>query len=279
MAIARWLYEPTEARGYIDCDVLVSPRHLAAAGEVLVARGFTCRRDQTTNPEAWTEPHEQVWQRPDGALVELHWRLPGLEHDPDQAWETLWEHRDSLPIDDDALPVLDLAGRTLHVGLHAAQHGTTEIKPRADLATALERVDEQTWREAAALAARLGGAEAFSAGLRLDRRGALLADTLGLPQPGPKWALLAAGAEEVGAERMLRWRGATGRERLRLTRLGLFPPREQMAMFDPRSTRGSAALAGAYARRLVRLPALLVRTWRVTRRVTGGQVPGDSGST
>jgi hypothetical protein len=274
IAIAHWLYRPDQARGYLDCDVLVAPDRLATAAEALTARGFTCQRDQTLNPEAWTEPHEQVWRRRDGAVVELHWRLPGVEADPREAWPRLWAHRAVLAHGEAELPVLDPAGRTLHVALHAAQHGLVETKPRVDLAAALERLDEETWRAAAALASELEATDAFSAGLRLDPRGARLAERLGIPEPSAKWALLAAGAEEMGAERLLRWRQARPRERLRLTWLGLFPPPEQMEMFDRRARRGRRALAAAYARRLARLPFLALRAWRATR----GHVSGDSGS-
>jgi hypothetical protein len=274
VAIAHWLYRPGQARGYVDCDVLVAPDRLAAAGEVLTERGFTCERDQTLNPEAWTEAHEQVWRRRDGGAVELHWRLPGVAADPTLAWPVLWAHRATVPLGDAELAVLDAAGRTLHVALHAAQHGLVETKPRIDLATALEQLDEETWRAAAALASEVEAIDAFSAGLRLDPRGAELAERLGVPEPSTKWALLAAGAEEMGAERVLRWRQAGPRERMRLTWLGLFPPREQMEMFDHRARRGGAALAAAYARRLLRLPPLAVRAWRATR----GHVSGDSGS-
>lgn len=272
-AIAHRLYAPGQARGYLDCDVLVAPDALDAAGEVLTAAGFHCSRDQTAHPEAWAEAHEQVWRRGGGDVVELHWRLPGIEADPQRAFERLWADRESLELSGAELPVPGPAAAALHIGLHAAQHGREQPRPLVDLATALERVDEATWRAAAALAAELDATDALSAGLRLDPAGAALADRLGLAQPSARWALLAAGADEVGAERLLRWRTARGRERLRLTAHGLFPPREQMVMFDAAAGRGRRALALAYARRLATLPWRLVRAWRA------GQVEGESGST
>ncbi len=265
MVVANWLYAPGEARGYVDCDLFVSPDALDAAGAVLGEKGMGCVRDQTRTPEAWTEPHEQVWRR-GPAIVELHWRLPGIGADPAQAWALLWARHVEMTVGEATVPVLDPVARTVHLALHAAQHGDVELKPRVDVATAVERLDEETWRQAAVLAAELDATDAFSAGLRLDPRGAALADRLGVPEPSLRWTLLAAGAEEVGAERLLRWRQARGRERLHLTRVGLFPPREQMEMFFPGSSESRRALVAAHARRLVSLPARAVRGWLAIRR-------------
>src|SRR3954452_14332547 len=131
--IAQRLYEPGEARGYLDCDLLIAPAGLAAAGAVLPRLGFRCLRDQTLHPEAWAEPHEQLWRRRRRELVELHWPLPGVGAAPDRTWELLWGARGAVAIAGAEVAALGPAAAALHVAMHAAQHGGHLGKSLVDL--------------------------------------------------------------------------------------------------------------------------------------------------
>ena len=64
---------------------------------------------------------------------------------------------------------------------------------RSQLERALERTDEATWREAAALAQTLGATGAFATGLRSVSAGRELAERLGLPRERPIDVALRAG--------------------------------------------------------------------------------------
>src|ERR1700722_4860479 len=61
-AIAQWLYPDSGARTYIDCDVLLCPEDVAAAGEALAALGFERHFDDSHMPEWWRE-HAGEWVR------------------------------------------------------------------------------------------------------------------------------------------------------------------------------------------------------------------------
>ncbi len=265
VAIARWLYRPGEARGYVDCDVLVTPADLGRAASTLAALGLVRVHDQGAAPELWTEPHAQTWAGPDWGYVDLHWRLPGLDGDPTEVFGLLWAGREPLELPAGTVPVPAPPARVVHLVTHAAQHGG-EGKPRSDLHRALEQVGDDGWRAATALAATLGAGDAFAAGLRVDPRGAELARRLGIGEGSARWRLLASGAESFGAERMLRWsETASRRERARLAWHALFPPRSQMRIFYPAAS-GGAALARSYVHHAARTPFRAVQAWRAIRR-------------
>ena len=204
------------------------PKDRLAAGEVLAGLGYVDFVKTSGLRVFPDDPHADLWvQRTERSLspVDLHWRLPGCEADPVRLWGALWARRTWVDLDGLRAPALDRTGLSLHVALHAAQHGTEDRKAMGDLGRGLSRWSVEVWRDAAQLAAEVGAREAFSAGLRLLPAGAALANQLGLPA-----------AEELLAtigERKSRPRGtfhlqalieAAGlRRRLSVLRWSLFP--------------------------------------------------------
>src|SRR5581483_2140066 len=80
---ARWLYEPGEVRGYIDCDLLASPDRFESAGRALAELGYHRHADEASHPEMWDEARFQVWHlTPDEIWIDLQWRLPGTALSP-----------------------------------------------------------------------------------------------------------------------------------------------------------------------------------------------------
>src|SRR6185312_6133779 len=152
--------------------------------------------------------------------------------------------------------------------LHAQQHGVTARRPMTDLARALERVPEATWRRAALLAAELHAEGRFAAGLQLLPAGRDLCRALGFTDaaaspraPAPEGNL------GRGIEDLIRTRGARGRIIFLAGRL--VPSTAYMRASSPLARRGGLGIAAAYAWRpfdlLGRLPAGLC-TWLGARR-------------
>ncbi len=177
--LARTLYLPDEHRGYFDLDLLVHPNDRLAAGEVLTGLGYVDFVKTSGLRVFPDDPHADLWvQRTDRSLtpVDLHWRLPGCEADEVRLWEALRARRAWVELDGLRAPTLDRAGLSLHLGLHAAQHGPEDRKAMGDLKRGLDRWPVEVWQEAAELAAEVGAQEAFAAGLRLLPAGAALAE-------------------------------------------------------------------------------------------------------
>ena len=171
-SIARWLYDEPGERVYVDIDVLVAPDAGPTASGTLEMLGFSYV------VESWSS---SVWvHRRSGVNVDLHTALLGTGLAPAPAFDALTRSVASLELDRGSVPVLETRARTLHVVLHAAQHGARERTSLEDLRRALARLPDEAWAETAALAAEVDATTAFAAGLRLLPEGARLAQRLGL---------------------------------------------------------------------------------------------------
>jgi hypothetical protein len=265
----RELYEVGSTRPYDDLDLLVSPRDMDVAGAVLERAGFTLALDHRDH-STLAEPHAQEWQRPTGARVDLHWKLPGVGARASDAWVVLEARSVPFRLGVTSARGLDRVGIALLVALHAAHHDASLPKPRNDLARAVERFDLEIWGKAALLAERLDAREAFVAGLRLDRSGAAVCDTLRLREAPSAHRSLMTSGPPPGAFGLLAITEAR-RGRLRATRDALLPPPEFMRFVYPLARRGRGGLVLAHCLRLLvrarSFPAAL-RAVRRARRAT-----------
>lgn len=265
--LLRTLYGDGAHRAYVDTDLLVPPRDLARAGDVLRRLGFSLVLDH--GDHGWVaDPHAQEWGRAPHGHVDLHWVLTGCAVAGDRCWEILSEHVEPMTVGGVEALAPTRAAIALIVALHAAHHGTTTRKPLDDLEIALERLGAETWRAAAALAGELEATEAFAAGLRLAPRGALMADSLGLADAVSARRRLMASGQPRGALGLLRILEADGR-RVEAIRESLFPPPSYMRVAHPNARRGRRGLLLAYVTRLLdralRLPAAVLAL-RAARR-------------
>ena len=267
---ARWLYGSGETRTYGDCDLLVPDEAVERAGGILADLGFEPSLDETTMP-TWWRAHAVEWLRPaDGAAVDLHRMLLGVGASPERAWRTFYDRAETIVIAGHRTPMLDMPSRTLHVALHAAQHGPQGGRARRDLEQALARLDGATWREAAELASSLDATPAFAAGLRLTPAGQAMADELQLPSGGPDdvaLRALSAPPLALGFDQLAQAEGF--RERLAILRYKILPPPTFMRTWSARAREGHRGLAHAYVSRLLwllRSAPTGLRAWRAARR-------------
>jgi Uncharacterised nucleotidyltransferase len=279
-AIAHWLYNEGEPRTYLDCDLLIAPPHISAAEELLGDLGYARPFDDRRMP-MWWQTHDNQWLRDrDGLTVDVHRALPGVGVDAEAAWTLLSAHTDVVMVAGYPAPTLALPARALHVALHAAHHGADYRRPMSDLQRALLAGDDDLWRGAAALAARLQAMEILAAGLRLTPSGAQLATRLGLPVTRSVDVELSAGSPPpvgLAFEQLARADGM--RARTEIVWRKLVPPADFIRLWDPRAAHSRPSLLRAYLRR----PAWILRhaprgleawlrarrTVRSSRRVTG----------
>jgi Uncharacterised nucleotidyltransferase len=168
VSVVRWLYDASEPRAYSDCDLVVRPADLVAAGEVLAELGFLPQVDERDMPTWWREHAVGWWRGQDGAIVDVHRTLPGVGVDPQLLWRTLSADAETIDVAGFPAKTLTIPGRAFHLAIHAAQHGVGWDRVDVEVERALSRVDESTWRAAAELAAALDahGREGSSAGVR-----------------------------------------------------------------------------------------------------------------
>jgi hypothetical protein len=138
-AVAGWLYGPGEARQHRDIDLLVGEHQLGAAERVLGGLGFV--RLGEPDPVLLVERRHRVWGRAgDGVVVELHWCLMGVGAPPAVVWSVLSEETDRIVVGGAEVRVLSVPARTMHLALHAVQHGGVG-RPWEDLERGIARLD------------------------------------------------------------------------------------------------------------------------------------------
>lgn len=241
---ARWLYEPEHARTYSDTDLLVAPDAVGPAEEALAELGFEL-------PPIYSDDerpgYEHAWvRRADGARVDLHWSLVGINADPQQAWEVLAAECTSFELHGTKVSALAENARALHVALHAAQHGS-ELGSAIDDLERAAQLERTIWERAYELAGRLDAVASFSAGLRIDPNGAIVADSLGVTDTIPTDVALRASAVS-GYALSLRWflsqKGVRLKTRLLLT--NILPSPGFMREWSALARKGRLGLLLAY---------------------------------
>ena len=272
VAIAAWLYDGAE-RTYVDVDLLVSPRDLGRAEEVLRQLDFS---PADGAPARGDRPrHARVWDRTaDGAVIDLHTTLAGVGVDAQQAWDVLAARVDRTVVEGETVEILDEPTRALHVVLHAAQHGTRSPQALADLERALDRVPLETWRKSEALARRLDALPAFVAGLGLTTEGETIARRLELDRVSSVEAELRVGAvheETLGSALGFAWLAGprSMRERAQFVASRVVPTPAGMRRRSALARKGYVGLMAAYVLRVGHLAPHAVAgfaAWRRARR-------------
>jgi hypothetical protein len=266
-SIAEWLYP--EGRTSADCDLLVSPRDLAAARGVLVGHGYADVYAGVRAGEG--ADHSTVFT--DAALgdreVDLHTAFPGFGAPPERVWAALYERRTAATLAGVPVSYLDLPARALVLVLHAARNGVRVARGVEDVRRALAALDDAGWREVAALARDLDATAALAAGLRMTPEGTALASQLRLDATDAEWALLSASGSTVGL-RLVQLRNASWPARAAMVRNELLPSAAFLRQGWPVARRyGALGLVAAYVQRLLGIARRLPRAIREVRATMG----------
>jgi hypothetical protein len=248
--VVRWLYGGEVPPVYADTDLLVSAGDFGRAEHVLRRLGFETPWERLPRDM----PGTTAWVRnSDGASLDLHMTLIGVEADPDEFWRVITEASERMMILGAEVEVLSPAARALHIALHASQHsGEGETKAFRDLERALDVVPFDIWVAAADLAERVDALAAFGHGLRLSAKGAALSQRLNLPLTLSTSLALKAIAAPASATRLVWLTQQPGiRWKVLLAARKIVPPPAYLRVWWPFAARGPLALAIAYVWRPV----------------------------
>ena len=259
--IARWLFSTMDARSYSDSDLMVAPDRFSAAVDTLRRLGFQPELEESRMPAWWRAHALALIRRIDRSVVDMHRTLPGVGVDDATCWELLLRGREAVTLGHTRVWIPGKPARLVHCALHTAQHGG-EWRDIQALERALELAGEDTWREAARLAAELRCRPQFRVGLEYLPAGLALAERLGLERSGAiRPRLMARGT--APALTLLDIATAHGlARRAAMVARKLAPPRTFMLAWSPLARRGKIGLAAAYAWRPVWVATQLPRALR-----------------
>lgn len=114
-----WPDEVTgQRRESIDADVLVRPSHVDRLLKAMAHNGWRCLYDFA---DGSAFEHAATWARDDLASVDVHRHFPGIDGDPERAFETLWAERGTTDIGGVACAAPSLTAQRLIVLTHAAR--------------------------------------------------------------------------------------------------------------------------------------------------------------
>jgi len=267
-AVARWLYDRADERGYGDVDLLVAPEDRAAADGVL--RGLGYEPVASVAPQVplpgGAEPHAQTWfRRRDGATVDLHRCLHHTEHVVEgDVWQEVWRDHVQLDLAGTIVAVPSARVRALHVVLHLQAKDQPGSRAWTDLERAIARVERPVWDEAAALARRWEIAAEMGSLLALVPGGAALAAELGLDTVAPRSLVQQHRRHAPSLARLeLRLRGGGVRHGFQVVAAKASPAQVRRATG---AGSGTASLVRAYGQRVGQLPAMVADWWRHRRR-------------
>ncbi len=271
--IATWLYVG-DVRYSADIDILVHPARFVDAQHALVELGYEAPLADAASCEIG--PNTTTLRRTRGITIDLHHRLIGAPSDPpERCWDVLSTH--AVPftlVTGVEVRALDVPARTMHLAMHAAQNGPRDAKPMEDLRRGLALVGDADWRDAAAVAERLGAVQAFAEGLRLCKEGAAVAEALGLPT-APRNLEMELRITSAPFESLFFARLAETpdlRAKAALVCRKLWPTPDYMRMHFPVARRGRLGLLRSHLLRpvsLLRRSGPAVRAWAKARTQVG----------
>jgi hypothetical protein len=244
-----------------DVDVLVDPERFDDVIETFGTRGWISR---ASDPDTATFPlHSVSLFHPNWNIdVDIHFRYPGIELAPAEAFEQLWRQRTTLWCGSQPVQIPSLSDAVIVSALHALrglwiERHSTELDI---LVARCSAIDTEYLIERAGQLGALATARPFLERVLRPSH----AVTWG--EPSEEWALRTRIPEPM-ARRAVHWRRAGWRERIRLARLALFPPAAALRKETTITRLGPSSALRAYLRRWLRgivaiprvLPVLLGR--------------------
>ena len=266
-SISQWLY-PEGDRESADVDLLLRPSHWDAAVSALEGLGFEATYSGFRETETALHSHDLQRTDEEHGLhgIDLHHYFPGIEADPEDAFDVLWEQRAAAQQAGVDVWFPSLEARALIIGLHVARQPDIE-KSMEDLRRALEALTVSQLEAMASLALRLKAQPALRAGLETMPETADYVGGLGLSdiEVPTYWRLLSQGADLLSIE-LERVRSLPPRQRAAAMGRWLFPSAASLRARHPEIGDSRVRLAGVYVRRwgsgLKRLPSAVRRVRR-----------------
>jgi hypothetical protein len=124
-ALAMMAYGDLALRCFVDLDLIVRRRDVAAAREVLIARGYRPTRKLSPQQEQLllASQHNIRFSRDEGRMiVELHWRVAAGLYSASVDEEELWANLETITLDNVKLKTLSPEELVYSLCIHGSRH-------------------------------------------------------------------------------------------------------------------------------------------------------------
>ncbi len=148
--LACWLYGNLALRQFVDLDILVPPRHVSRARELLVQRGYRTYPVLTpTQEQAFLRStYDYSFLREGGEdLVELHWAVAPRQFCFPLNYDRLWDRLQSIPLGGKQVRTLSPEDLLLILCVHGTRHLWEALGWICDIARLAHATDRMNWQE------------------------------------------------------------------------------------------------------------------------------------
>lgn len=170
-ALAVMAYDNISLRQFADLDILIHPKDVIRALNLLYARGYKLAapltRIQQVAPR-FSQKKDLILTNANGNVrVELHWRLTGNHFSFPIYMDKLWERLEPLKIGGATVRNLPLNDLLLFLCMHGARHGWERLEWICDIAELIRIHPDLNWKEITCQARALGSERNLALGLFL----------------------------------------------------------------------------------------------------------------
>ena len=142
-ALSLQLYGSVSQRDSVDLDILVRPRNVANALEILHTIGYAGQRLESAAFRHWLHHQHELAlsNREHNVLLELQWAWAQHHFAVERDIEACFEERTELALPGAAVQVLSAEDTLLYLAVHGAKHGWSSLSLVTDVAAAGLRLD------------------------------------------------------------------------------------------------------------------------------------------
>ena len=164
-------YNNLGLRDYGDLDVLIRPRDVLRASNLLTARGYqvvSSSLRRANEPSFSARNKDLLFDSSDGRVrVELHWRLSGRHFDFPIDLDEVWASSRRMLLAGKTIRTLEPEDLLLYLCLHGSRHGWERVLWICDVAELIRVETSVDWPRVRARATSLGCERTLALGLRL----------------------------------------------------------------------------------------------------------------
>jgi len=167
-ALADQVFGSVAMRQFCDIDILVQPKDVKAAKQLLLSRGYLAEFTLTPEREAEYIRAEHAFQfRKNEFVVELHWSFGSKDQSFPLAAADVWPRLVNRTLQGRSIRALSTEDLFLYLCMHGAKHAWERLEWICSLAEIAGKKDAVNWARMTALARRTGALRGLHLGLLL----------------------------------------------------------------------------------------------------------------